>query len=466
MIKKSANLLVNGPVKVLDACQIDGLCARFRTDPGTRVRLRDCEVTMTEPLIEFKNVTKRFGSRLVLSQVDLKIYEGEITTIIGKSGSGKSVLLKLIIGLEKPDEGNVYFRGQPLEKMRTKERNECLGQISYMFQHNALFDSLSVFENVALPLRENTRWSRSKIKAKVMARLEQTELTEVAHKYPAELSGGMQKRAALARALVIDPRIVLFDELTTGQDPIRRNAILGMIAEYKKKFGFTAILISHDLPDVLYISNRILALYDRQIVFQGNPEELEKLEHPLTAEIIQSLENLQDELTGLYSRRQFKVRYQTDLSRSNIHETYAVVVFTLTDPDKIIENLGHTALQQAIRTMGQYINKHFGTVGGFSARRSINQFETVLPFSNLEEAEQILKHFTRDFQKKGMADIESAARAFRPEIDCFEFSIHAGLAKGHPNVELESITELAESMQKPIGQIQCEIKNTGPANLN
>jgi len=436
-------------------------------DYGTRVKLRDCEVVMmTEPLIEFKNVTKRFGSRTILDQVNLKIYEGEITTIIGKSGSGKSVLLKHLIGLMKPEEGSVLFRGKPLESMRKKQWDEYLGQISYMFQNNALFDSLTVFDNVALPLRENSRLNKNKINARVMARLEQTELTEVAHRFPAELSGGMQKRTALARALVIDPKIVLFDELTTGQDPIRRNAILGMIAEYKKKFGFTAILISHDIPDVFFISNRILALYDRQIVFQGTPEALEKFEHPLTEEIIHSLESLQDELTGLYSRRQFKVRYQTDLSRNEMHESYAVVLFTLIDPDTIIENIGHTALQQGIRTMGQYINKHFGAVGGFSARRNFNQFETVLPFSNLEEAGQILENFTRDFRKKGLADIEAAARAVKPEIDCFEFSVYAGLAKGHPNIELESITEMAEFMQKPIGRFQCEINTEGTIDLN
>ena len=443
MIKQSVNLVVN-PAK---SCDLE-------------------VVMMTEPLIEFKNVTKRFGSRTILDQVNLKIYEGEITTIIGKSGSGKSVLLKHLIGLLRPDTGNVCFRGKPLEKMRRKEWEEYLGQISYMFQNNALLDSLTVFENVALPLRENTRLSGNEIKAKVIARLEQTELIEVAYKYPVELSGGMQKRTALARALVIEPKIILFDELTTGQDPIRRNAILGMIAEYKKKFGFTAILISHDIPDVFFISNRILALYDRQVVFQGTPEELMKFEHPLTEEIIQSLENFQDELTGLYSRRQFKVRYQTELSRSNMHDTYAVVLFTLIDPDTIIENLGHTALQQGIRAMGKYIDKHFGAVGGFSARRSFNQFETVLPFSNLEEAEQILENFTRDFQMKGLADIEAAARAVKPNMDCFEFSVYAGLAKGNPNVEIESITEMAEFTQKPIGHFQCEIKAKAPVKSN
>jgi phospholipid/cholesterol/gamma-HCH transport system ATP-binding protein len=181
---------------------------------------------------------------------------------------------------------------------------------------------------------------------------------------------------------------------------------------------------------------------------------------------MESLESLQDELTGLYSRRQFKVRYQSNLSRSNMHETYAVVLFTLIDPDAIIENLGHTALQQGIRTMGQYINKHFGAVGGFSARRSFHQFETVLPFSNLEEAGQILETFTRDFQKKGLAEIEAAARAVKPEIDCFEFSVYAGLAKGQPDIELESITEIAEFRQKPIGRFQCQIRTEGPTDLN
>jgi phospholipid/cholesterol/gamma-HCH transport system ATP-binding protein len=411
---------------------------------------------MPLPLIEFKNVTKRFGNRVVLERVNLKIYEGEVTTIIGKSGAGKSVILKHIIGLLQPDKGSVLFRDKPFEKMNRSEWNEYLSRISYMFQSNALLDSLTVFENIALPLQENTRLSKQAITDKVMNRIEQIKLSDVIHLHPSELSGGMQKRVALARALVTDPKIVLFDELTTGQDPVRRNAILGMIVEYKKKFGFTAILISHDIPDVFFISNRVLVLYDKQIVFEGTPEQLENFNHPFHDEIIQSIESFQDELTGLYSRRQFKVRYQTDLSRRNINETYAVILFTLADPDAIIKNLGHTALQEGIRTMGRYINKHFGAMGGFSARRSINQFETVLPFSNIEEAEQILEDFIGDFQKQGMKEIKDAVRAANPKVDCFEFSIFAGLAKGNPHVELESELEIAEFMQRPIGQFHCE----------
>ena len=381
------------------------------------------------PIIEFKNVTKRFGKRTILDRVNLQIHESHVTTIIGKSGEGKSVLLKHIIGLLRPEEGSVLYRGKSIEKMNRQEWNAYLGQISYMFQNNALFDSKTVYENVAMPLRKYTKLSKRQVREKVMARIEQTELADVAHRYPSELSGGMQKRTALARALVTDPKIVLFDELTTGQDPIRRNMILGMIAEYKKKFGFTAVLISHDIPDVFFISNRILALYHKKIVFQGTPEAFEDFDHPFYDEIVTSIENLQDELTGLHSRRQFKVRYQTDLARRNGNNHFAVVIFTLEDLDRIIDNLGHKAAQQGIRSMGDYINKHFGAVGGFSARRSINQFGTVLPFSDLEEAGRILEDFTTDFRENGLISIENAAREVNPAVRCFEFSISAGLAR-------------------------------------
>ena len=419
---------------------------------------------MTEPLIEFKNVTKRFGNRTILDRVSLQIYENQVTTIIGKSGTGKSVLLKHIIGLLQPDEGSVLFRGQPLEKMSRKEWNSYIGQISYMFQNNALFDYLTVFDNVALPLRNGRKLGKNQIREKVMARLVQTELAEVPDKYPAELSGGMQKRTALARALVTDPKIVLFDELTTGQDPIRRNVILGMIAAYRKKFGFTAILISHDIPDVFFISNRVLALYDRKIIFQGTPEELENFEHPFLDEITESIENLQDELTGLYSKRQFKVRYQTDLGRKDDHQTYVAVVFSLEDFDAINASMGYSATQKSIRAMGQYIDRHFGAVGGFSARRSINQFETVLPFSDLEEATRILNSFIEDFRSNGLQNIVSAANTVRSDVNCFEFSILAGLALGKPVLELESVMQFAELNQKPIAQLQCEIPNQATKN--
>ena len=411
----------------------------------------------TTPLIEFKNITKSFGSQTVLQNVNLQIYEGEVTTIIGLSGSGKSVLLKHIIGLLKPDEGTILFHGKPLTEMKKSEISALLTRISYMFQGNALFDSLTVYDNIALPLIETTNLKKAEIHRRVMARIEQTELIEASHKYPSELSGGMQKRVALARALITDPQIVLFDEPTTGQDPVRKNAILSMIAQYQRKFNFTAIMVSHEIPDVYFISNRILALYDKTIVFQGTPEELGNFDHPFNDEVIHSLEGLQKELTGLYSKRQFKVLNHVQLKRRESGESYCIAAFTLTNLDAIISSMGHDAAQEVIHSMGVYIDKHFGAIGGFSTRRKSNEFVTVLPFSNLEEAESILKDFVKDFQEQGIRDIWAGAQKQAPSGKCVDFSIRAGIAQGQPTAEIDQVIDSARSQQKEIGRLQCAV---------
>jgi|GEM_PF-18507 phospholipid/cholesterol/gamma-HCH transport system ATP-binding protein len=410
------------------------------------------------PLIEFRGVTKKFGAQTILESVDLQIYEGQVTTIIGLSGSGKSVLLKHIIGLLKPDEGAIYFRGKPLHRMGRKDMDACWAQMSYMFQGNALFDSMTVYENVAIPIRETMNLSKAEIDRRVMARIEQAELGEAAQKYPSQISGGMQKRVALARALITDPKIVLFDEPTTGLDPVRKNAILSMIAQYHKKFGFTAILVSHEIPDIFFISNRILALYNRTIVFQGTPEELEAFEHPFKDEVLQSIEGLQEELTGLYSRRYFKVRYQTELKRETFREAYAVVFFTLENLNAISAGLGHEAAPEAIRCMGTYIDKHFGAVGGFSTRQNTHEFVTVLPNSDLAAAEGILEDLIRDFQENGIRQIQAGAYKSATSVEGVEFVIRAGLAQGlhgQSTVELESIIALAKQDQKEIARLRC-----------
>ena len=410
---------------------------------------------MEKSLIEFRKVTKQFNGHTVLDQLDFEIYEGEVATIIGKSGSGKSVLLKHIVGLLPPDEGTILFRGQPIQKMGRKEWNRYIGQISYMFQHNALFDSMTVFNNIALPLRQTTHLSQKAIEERVRARMEQMELSEVATKYPSELSGGMQKRVALSRALVTDPKIVLFDEPTTGQDMIRRNTILSMIAEYQREFGFTAVLISHDIPDVFFISNRILALSEGKIIFQGTPEEFEGFEHPFIDEFVQSLEEFQEHLTGIYSKRHFKVRYQKSLSRKEAQESFVVGLFTLQNFDALCETLGHTTGQKILEALGKYINKHFGAVGGFSARQSKNQFVTVLPFSALPEAEQILKDFSMELQEEGLRTIQAEARIYR-EV-CFEFAILAGLAGGEFGAkEINRVLDQAQKNQKEVARVRCE----------
>lgn len=258
---------------------------------------------MKTPLIEFNHVTKRFGEHVVLDGIDLSVHENEITAIIGKSGAGKSVLLKHIIGILSPDEGTIRFNGKPLSGMNRKEWNDCRARISYMFQNNALFDSMTVFDNVALPLRQGMSLGSKETRDRVMSRLEQMDLFEVADNFPAELSGGMQKRVALARALITDPAIVLFDEPTTGQDPVRKNHILGMIARYRKRFGFTAVLISHDIPDIFFISDRILILQEGKLDFQGSWEELKTLRHPLMREFDESVACLHREVAGLPTDR-------------------------------------------------------------------------------------------------------------------------------------------------------------------
>ncbi len=416
---------------------------------------------MDSPLIEFQEVTKRFGSRTVLERVNLQIYEGQVTTIIGLSGSGKSVLLKHIIGLLKPDEGTILFKGKPLGEMEKSESAANFARISYMFQDNALFDSLTVYENIALPLRETTNLKKAEIDSRVMARIEQTELKEAVHKYPSELSGGMQKRAALARALVTDPRIVLFDEPTSGQDPVRKNAILGMIAQYQRKFGFTGILVSHEIPDVYFISNRILALYDRSIVFQGSPEELENFDHPFKDEVIRSLEGLQNELTGLYSKRQFKVMHHVQLRQTSGGATYSVAVFSLVDPEFFRTSVGYDAAQVALRSLAIYIDKHFGAIGGFSTRRLSNEFVTVLPYSDLKEAEGILQDFIQDLQERGLREACAGDGRQAVSAEVVEFSVLAGIAEGQPVADIDPVIDAAKAQQKEIGRIRCDVRRLG-----
>ena len=228
--------------------------------------------------------------------------------------------------------------------------------------------------------------------------------------------------------------------------------------EYQRKFGFTAILVSHEIPDVYFISNRILALYDRAIVFQGTPEELENFDHPFKDEVIHSLEGLQEELTGLYSKRQFKVLYQVQLKRKTFRGTYLVVVITLQEMDVFITRLGHEAAQETIRRMGVYIDKHFGAMGGFSTRRYSNEFVTVLPNSDLAEVESMLKDFIDDFQEKGIRGIGAGALKHAASEVCVEFAILAGISQGQPIVEIDSVIGSAKQQQKEIARIRCDVR--------
>lgn len=220
-------------------------------------------------LLQIQGARKRFGPQQVLRGVDLAIEEGRITTLLGKSGSGKTVLLKAIAGLLPLDEGAVLFRDQPIRR-HPKDRPP----MSYLFQGDALFDSLSAWDNVALPLREGKALSTRSIEGKVAPLLDKLDLGAIGAKYPSELSGGMRRRVALARALVVDPEIVLFDEPTAGLDPIRRNAVLQLIYRDSRRFGFTALVVSHDVPESLFIADAAAILDEGVIAAEGSPEAL------------------------------------------------------------------------------------------------------------------------------------------------------------------------------------------------
>ena len=409
---------------------------------------------MQTPLIEFKDVTKSFGERTILNRASLKIYENQITTIIGKSGTGKSVLLKHIVGLIQADDGVILFRGKPLNETRKGEWRKCRSEISYMFQNNALFDSMTVFDNIALPLRQTTNMSRTEIQQRVMTKIDQTELTEVAHRYPAELSGGMQKRAALARALVTEPKIVLFDEPTTGQDPIRKNVILSMIAQYRKKFGFTAVLISHDIPDVFFISDRIIMLWEGKIAFEGSYEESTKLDHPMVHEFLRSLEGFQDELTGLLSKRIFRGRYDTVFGHSRKAASVTAVLFSV-EFERLADTFGHKAAVEVLRALGEYINAHLGAPGGFSTRQGRDQILTMLPHVDLDEARELVKTLGKALQDRVLYKIQRSARS-RTGLDaCFEIHVSAGIIEARSNDAVETIIKRAQDVQEMIAVHMC-----------
>lgn len=229
---------------------------------------------MTEPLIEFVDVYKAFGDTKVLDGMNLTIYPQEITVVIGKSGVGKSVLLKHIIGLLEPDSGQVLIRGRDMWAVKARERKQLTSRFGYLFQGTALFDSLTVIENVSLPLTEKTKMDEESIYHQAQKVMKLLDLKGVDDKYPSQLSGGMQKRVALARALVTDPEVLLFDEPTTGLDPVRKMSVINMVADHHKKFGFTGILVSHAIPDILYISQRVAFLHQGKIIYQGDPAGL------------------------------------------------------------------------------------------------------------------------------------------------------------------------------------------------
>lgn len=237
-------------------------------------------------MIEFKHLVKRFGTRTVLNGLNLSIREGEIVFILGTSGTGKSVLLKNVVGLLTPDEGEIWIDGEEVAKFTEDQYLPIRKKCGMVFQHPALFDSLTVFENVAFGLRRHFQLSEEVIKEKVQKALALVHLHDINDRLPAEISYGMQKRVSLARTVALEPRILLFDEPTTGLDPITTTAINQLILDLSRSLKTTSIVVSHDMNCALSIADRIVVLDKGNIVAQGSPEELKRSDVPLVQDFL------------------------------------------------------------------------------------------------------------------------------------------------------------------------------------
>lgn len=238
-------------------------------------------------MIEFHEVHKSFDDLAVLRGVTLEVERGDSLVVIGTSGCGKSVLIKHIIGLLRPDRGRVVVAGQVVHELSERSLNELRRKLGMLFQNAALFDSMTVGQNVGFFLREQTRLKPRVIAYRVAEKLSLVGLPGTEHLYPAQLSGGMRKRVGLARALAVEPEILLYDEPTTGLDPIRAAAINQLIVAMREQLAVTSIAITHDMQSAYTIADRIAMLYEGAIIFQGTPDEVRRTEQPVVRQFIE-----------------------------------------------------------------------------------------------------------------------------------------------------------------------------------
>lgn len=240
------------------------------------------------PAVELRHVAKSFGTRRVLDDVCLVVPQGRAICILGRSGTGKSVMLKHIIGLMQPDSGNVFVQGRDVTLMDRRELSRTRQQIGLLFQHAALFDSISVGENVAFPLRRHSTMSNVEIRDRAEHLLAQVQLVGEYDKMPADLSGGMRKRAGLARALALEPAIVLADEPSAGLDPVTAAEIDRLLVELNDRAGTTLVVVTHNIPSARVIGDELVFLHEGRIIAQGTAEALDGSDVPLVRQFMQS----------------------------------------------------------------------------------------------------------------------------------------------------------------------------------
>jgi phospholipid/cholesterol/gamma-HCH transport system ATP-binding protein len=234
---------------------------------------------------------KAFGQKEVLKGLDLDIYQGETIVILGGSGSGKSVLLKHTIGLLKPDDGEVYVDGDEITHLKEAQLIPVRRKVGVLFQAGALFDSMNVYENVAFGLKEHTAMPEEEVAEKVKEKLSLVEMDNVEHLMPSDLSGGMKKRVALARAIALEPQAILYDEPTTGLDPIIAGNINKMIRNLQQRLEVTSIVVTHDITSAFTVADRVAFLYEGKIKFLGTVEEAKNTDEPLLINFVRGEEN-------------------------------------------------------------------------------------------------------------------------------------------------------------------------------
>ena len=244
---------------------------------------------MPETVIQVQDVTKRFGTKTVLDKVRLEVVRGETLVILGGSGSGKSTLLRMMIGNEQADGGRILIDGQDLSAMNEKELTNYRNSIGVLFQSGALFNSMSVADNVALPMREHTDLAEQTIAIMVKIKLEQVGLREHADKMPAELSGGMKKRAGLARAVALDPKILFYDEPSAGLDPVTSAEIDQLIIDLNRKLGVTSVVVTHEMDSAFRIADRMVLLDRGKFIVSGTPDEMRNSTDPLVKQFVYGL---------------------------------------------------------------------------------------------------------------------------------------------------------------------------------
>ena len=250
-------------------------------------------------LLHVDGLHKRFDDNVVLAGASLDVPLGSVVTVLGRSGAGKSVFLKCLVDVMQPDEGVVSFDGRPLRNDDAAACADFRRRCSFLFQSNALFDSLTALENVALPLEQSTDLPDQEVRERSLEALRQLELEAHSDHYPGQMSGGMQKRLALARAIVTRPELVLFDEPTAGLDPLRRNAVFSMIAKYQRQLGFTAVVVTHDVTEALVASDQVALLDKGRMCFQGTPAEFSSSVDPVVVGFRESVTALEETVAAI-----------------------------------------------------------------------------------------------------------------------------------------------------------------------